>query len=99
MIATDRSTSSGCTRLLRQWESLSCPSYGRPGTAETGAGVMRFLFILVIACGPVGGLLVGASDSGSTTRALAFVLLGVFLLGGVAMNIWTVRRTRSARER
>jgi hypothetical protein len=59
----------------------------------------RLLFILVIACGPVGGLLVGASDSGSTTRAVGFILLGVFLLGGVVLNIWTVRRTRSARGR
>ena len=51
--------------------------------------------ILLIACGPVGGLLIGIGDSGSTTRAVGFALLAVFFLGGIGLNIWAVRRTRT----
>jgi hypothetical protein len=64
-----------------------------------GVSATRLLFALVIACGPVGGLFIGIGNPGSTTRLVGFILLGVFLLGGVALNIWTVRRTRTPRER
>jgi hypothetical protein len=59
---------------------------------------MRVLLNQLIACGPVGGLLIGLGASGSATRTVGFVLLGVFLLGGIALNIWTVRRTRTPRS-
>lgn len=54
----------------------------------------RLLAGAVIACGPVGGLLLGISDSGSTMRVLAFILLAVFFLGGIGLNVWAVKRSR-----
>jgi F0F1-type ATP synthase assembly protein I len=63
--------------------------------AENGLSLSeRLVAGAVIACGPIGGLLIGISDSGSTTRTLGFILLGVFLLGGMGLNIWAVRRSR-----
>jgi hypothetical protein len=59
-----------------------------------GKGI-RVVAVLLIACGPVGGLLIGIGASGSTTRTIGFILLGIFLIGGIALNIWTVRRTRT----
>jgi hypothetical protein len=47
---------------------------------------MRVLAVLLVACGPVGGLLIGLGAGGSTPRTVGFVLLGVFLLGG---SVWT----------
>jgi hypothetical protein len=55
----------------------------------------RLLVGLLIACGPIGGLLIGIGSSGSATRVVGFALLAVFLVGGVGLNIWTVRRSRT----
>jgi hypothetical protein len=52
------------------------------------------LFGVLILLGPVGGLLIGVSDSGSPERTLGFVLLGLFFLGGIALNVVAVRRSR-----
>jgi hypothetical protein len=52
------------------------------------------VFVLLILLGPLGGLLIGVSDSGSSGRTLGFVLLGLFLVGGIVLNVVTVRRSR-----
>ena len=52
------------------------------------------LFGVLIVLGPLGGLLVGVSDSGSSERTIGFVLLGLFFLGGIALNVVAVRRNQ-----
>jgi hypothetical protein len=51
-------------------------------------------FGVVILLGPAGGLLIGISESGSSERILGFVFLGLFFLGGIALNVAAVRRSR-----
>jgi hypothetical protein len=57
----------------------------------------KLLAAALIACGPIGGLLIGIGESGSTTRTVGFILLGIFLLGGLGVNVWAVRRSRRLR--